>query len=218
MSKQSILVMVAIGVCVLAAAFAYGASDKNEEGYLGIFLQPVPQILAVHIGIAEGIGVVAADVAAESPASKAGMVQYDVVVSLNGKDVKGQQEFSSAIRAAGACNKVKLGLISKGQKKELEVLLGALSDAMGRSGVGGRRLLRDGERPDIFLSPGKPGLTLPDVGRGPRFQPLPDGPDIKPFMTPEVDQERLQILEDRIQQIEKQQAEILEKLDKLLAK
>ena len=198
MSRRNILIVVAIVGCVLAVAFAYGASDKNEEGYLGLFLQPVPPILAVHLGLAEGAGVVAAEVAAESPASKAGMVQYDVVVSLNDKDVKGQQEFSSAIRAAGAGTKVKLGLISKGQKKELEVVLSPLSDAVGKGGFGGRRLLRDGERPDMFLAPGKPGPTLPDVGRGPGFQPLPGGPDIKPLISPEVDQERLQMLEDRI--------------------
>jgi hypothetical protein len=209
MSRQSILVVVTIVGCVLAGALAYGAAEKNEEGYLGLFPESVPQILAVHLGLADGVGVVAGDVAAESPASKAGVVQYDVVVSLNGKDVKGRQEFTIAIRAAGACTKVKLGLISKGQKKELEVALGSLSEAMGKGGFGGRRLLRDGERP---------GVTLPDVGRGPRFQPLPEGPDIRPFVTPEVDREQLQLLEVRIRQIEKQQAEILEKLDKLLAK
>jgi hypothetical protein len=213
--RKNLVVVVVIGVCAVFFGGAYGATEKSEEGYLGVFLQPVPQILAVHLGLGEGVGVVAGDVAAESPASKAGMAQYDVVVSLNGKEIKGQQEFSSAIRAAGGGSKVKLGLISKGQKKDLEVVLGALSEAMGKGVSGGRRLLREGEKQDIFQSPGKPCPALPDIGRGPRF---PDGPDIKPFIVPEVDQERLQILEDRIQQIEKQQAEILEKLDKLLNK
>jgi hypothetical protein len=223
MSKHKILLAMALGGCVLAMTFASVAAEKSEEGYLGVFLEPVPPLLAVHLGLAEGVGIVAADVAAESPADKAGVVQYDVVVSLNAKDVKGLKEFSEAVRQAGAGSKVKLGLIKKGQKKEIEVVLGALPDnpGAGKYGgpMGGRRLLKDGERPEDFLSPGRRGPGLPDLRVMPRLQPLPDVPgDMKPFVVPQVDGERLQALEDRMELLEKQQAEILQKLDKLLAK
>jgi len=48
---------------------------------------------------------------------------------------------------------------------------------------------------------------------------LPSLPeDIRPLIDPEANAEKWQALEDRIAAIEKQQAEILEKLDKLLSR
>jgi membrane-associated protease RseP (regulator of RpoE activity) len=220
MLKRNILLAVVSVGAILAVAFASMASEKTEQGYLGVFLQPVPEILAVHLGLAEGVGVVAADVAAEGPADKAGLMQHDVIVSMGGKEVRGQREFAEAIRASGAANKVKLGLISKGQKKEVEVILGALSEAQGQQPgepKSGRRLLRDDETlPDLFerRSPG-----MPRVRPVPRFEPMPDMPeDIKPLIDPGSDLERWRLLEDRIARVEKQQIEILEKLDRLLAR
>jgi membrane-associated protease RseP (regulator of RpoE activity) len=219
MSRRGIALVVALMAGMLAVA-CVAAVEKADDGYLGLFLEPVPQILAVHLGLADGAGIVAADVAAESPADKAGLSQYDVVVSLNGKDVKGQEAFAAAIRAAGAGSKVKLGLISKGQKKDVEVTLGALSDATGKGKnlppKGGRRLMREGEQPNNLQGPGaRPGLRMV-----PRFEPMPGGGPEEgiPYVAPGGDDQRIQALEDRMAEIERQQGEILDKLDKLLAK
>jgi hypothetical protein len=220
MSKRGVLLAVlSVGV-ILAVAYVSVAAEKADEGYLGVFLQPVPEILAVHLGLADGVGVVAADVAAESPADKAGLLQHDVILSMDGKEVKGQREFAGAIRASGAGSKVRLGLINKGQKKEIEVTLGGISAAQGPKGPGeksGRRLLRDDETLPDFFERRSPGM--PRARPVPRLDPLPGMPeDIKPFIVPDTDSERWQLLEDRIAMVEKQQTEILEKLDRLLAK
>jgi hypothetical protein len=218
MSRRGIALVVAL-VGSISAIACVAAAVKADEGYLGLFLEPVPRILAVHLGLADGAGVVAADVAAESPADKAGLSQYDVVVSLNGKDVNGQEAFAAAIRATGAGTKVKLGLISKGQKKEVEVTLGALSDATGKGKnlpqKGGRRLMREGEQPNDLQGPGgRSGLRMV-----PRFEPMPGGPQERtPYIVPGGDDQRMQAMEDRIAEIERQQGEILDKLDKLLTK
>jgi membrane-associated protease RseP (regulator of RpoE activity) len=212
MSVRRVLLVVAVSGAIVTSACA-AESETHQDGYLGVFLEPVPEILAVHLGLTDGLGVVAGDVAAESPADKAGIMQYDVIVSLNGKDVKNSADFAAAIREAGAGAKVKLGLVSKGQKKEVEVTLGALKDSGKKDSEAGsksgRRLLRPGHLP----VPGRP-----DIGRMPRIEPFPEGPDMKPFVWPDGSDERLEALEDRMSQLEKQQAEILEKLDRLLAK
>jgi serine protease Do len=214
MSKKCILFSVLITGCSLLGSLGYGATEKLADGYLGVFMQPVPEILAVHLGLGEAVGVVAADVAAESPAEKAGIVQYDVIVAVNGKEVKDQEAFAKAVRQAGAGTKVKLSLIDKGQRKDVEVTLGELpaERAEGKrdqsKGIG-RRLFREGERPDDLMGPG---------ARMPRFMPPAAGPDARPLVVPDVDQERIQAIEDRIEKIEKQQAEILEKLSRLLEK
>lgn len=225
MSSRNVALGLALagGLLAIACAAVAVAADKTEEGYLGVFLEPVPQILAVHLGLAEGVGVVAADVAADSPAEKSGLGQYDVIVSMNGKDVKGMDTLSSAIRAAGAGSKVKLGLITKGQKKEIEVTLGALSEATGKgkhaAPKGGRRLLKEGGRPDENAAPGDITVVPGPNGNFRLSVPGPMAPRGGPddgFSGPAVD-DRLQALEDRIAELEKQQAEMLEKLDRALS-
>ena len=220
MLRHSALLAVAVGSLAIAGVFVSAEPQEKEEGYLGIFLGPVPEILAAHLSLAEGLGVVAVDVAAESPADKAGLKRYDVIVSLNGKEVAGQREFSDAIRQSGAESKVKLGVISKGQKKDMEVVLGALSEAVGKLEPGtGRRLLREGESPEDFFRQGPRTPMLPDIGQAPRIRPMPNRPDqMKPFFGPDMDEERWQMLEERMGRIEQQQAEILEKLEKLLSR
>lgn len=217
MSKMFISLSVLVACLGLTLTHAVYATEKTEEGYLGVFLQPVPELLAVHLGLSSGVGVVAADVAAESPADKAGLKQHDVIVSMGDKEVTGQREFAESVRAAGAGAKIKLGLISKGQKKEIEVVLGSLSEAQGAKETKdkpGRRLLQDDDR---LLQPF--GRGAPGVRPIPRIEPLPSLPeDIRPLIDPEANAEKWQALEDRIAAIEKQQAEILEKLDKLLSR
>jgi hypothetical protein len=215
MSKWNVSVLVLGTVALFGIGFVATAAEKSDEGCLGLFLEPVPQLLAVHINLADSVGVVAADVAAEGPAEKAGISQYDVIISLNGKDVKGVAEFSAAIRAAGAGTKVRLGLINKGQKKEVEVVLGSLTDAMGKGKVqsskSGRRLLKEAERQEDLLGP--------NMRVAPGFEPIPGGPQgVAPFAGPGVDDDRLAALEERLARIEKQQSDIISKLDTIREK
>jgi len=220
MLRYSIVPAIVVGMLAIAGTFVSAESQEKEEGYLGIFLGPVPEVLATHLDLAKGLGVLAVDVATASPAEKAGLKRYDVIVSLNGKDVTGGPEFSDAIRQSGAGTKVKLGAISKGQKKDIEVFLGALSEARGKLGPGtGRRLLREGENPDDLFRQSRRTPILPDIGPSPRISPMPNRPDqIRPFFGPDMDAERWQMLEERMGRIEQRQAEILEKLEKLLSK
>lgn len=213
MLKLSVLLIVLVG-CMQAAVCGAASGDKTDEGYLGVFLEPVPEILAVHLDLDTGLGVIASDVAAESPADKAGLKQYDVILSMDGREIKGQREFAEAVRAAGAGSTAKLDIISKGQKKQVQVVLGSLSEAQGpKKGQtqGPRRLLGEEESFRDLL---ERRSVVPRVRPAPRFGPAPS----TPMIDPELDFERWEILEERIAQLEKQQMEILEKLDKLLEK
>jgi hypothetical protein len=207
MSSKSIALGLALLGGILALACT-AVSEKVDEGYLGVFLQPVPKVLSVHLGLGEDAGVVAAEVAAESPADKAGIKEFDVITSVDGKDVKGLDVFSSTIRSKGAGSKVKLGIISKGQKKELEVVLGSLSEAMAAdrdsAGKGGRRLLK-GDKNNEDFGPGWRKLQ-------PQFMPDYPGDDMPSVVPDSGCDERLKAIEERLDTIARKQQEILDRL------
>ncbi|HSV27700.1 MAG TPA: PDZ domain-containing protein [Sedimentisphaerales bacterium] len=209
MSKLGISLIVLAG-CVQVAAFGATPEEKFDEGYLGVFLKPVPEVLAAHLGLDAGVGVVASDVAAESPAYKAGLKQYDVILSIDGKEIKDQHELAESVRSTGAGSTVTLDIISKGQKKQVQAVLGSLPEVRGQA-RGQRRLL--GEE-DVFRDLLERNPVVPRVWPAPEFRPEPG----TPLVDPELDLERWTLLEERMAQVEKQQVEILEKLNQLLAR
>ncbi|HVR73474.1 MAG TPA: PDZ domain-containing protein [Planctomycetota bacterium] len=97
---------------------------EHTRGFLGIGSAEVPEILAVHLGISDGTGVVAGDVLKGSPAEKAGVERNDVIVGVDGYEVKGAEDFSRLIAEKRPGDKVKIELIHKGDRKSVEAVLG----------------------------------------------------------------------------------------------
>lgn len=108
---------------------------EDSRGFLGIGSAEVPEILAAHLGLADGTGVVAGDVLKGSPAEKAGVERNDVLVGVDGYEVKGAEDFSRLIAEKRPGDKVKIDLIHKGNKKSVEAVLGKRpSDVPGLEG------------------------------------------------------------------------------------
>ncbi|HEX9961614.1 MAG TPA: PDZ domain-containing protein [Pyrinomonadaceae bacterium] len=74
---------------------------------IGAGLMPLTKQLAEYFGVGEGRGLLINDIHADSPAAKAGLRAGDVIVEVEGKEVKGMGDFVRAI----------------GEKKEGEVTL-----------------------------------------------------------------------------------------------
>lgn len=88
--------------------------------WMGVRLTAVPEPLAAHIGDS---GVMIANVAKDSPADRAGIAQYDVVVGFNGKDITRPQDLTAAIAEISVGQPAKLGIIRKGKPQELALTL-----------------------------------------------------------------------------------------------
>ncbi len=114
-------------VCVLLVAFcttvALAGEQENIAGYLGVRLMPVPELLRVHLGLDEGAGQLIINIVIDSPADKAGLGCYDVITALNEQEVRDYDKFVEAIQSAGAGAKVTLALISGGKKRNVTVHL-----------------------------------------------------------------------------------------------
>jgi serine protease Do len=61
---------------------------KVARGWLGIQIQPVTAEIARNLGLANSAGAVVAKVGAGSPAAAAGFEQGDVILSINGQEIR----------------------------------------------------------------------------------------------------------------------------------
>jgi len=90
--------------------------------WLGVRIMPVPAPLAAHLK-SGGAGVMVGNLVKDSPAHKAGLKRYDVIVGVDGRDVKDGPALIEAIRAHKAGDKVALAVVKKGRKKTVPVVL-----------------------------------------------------------------------------------------------
>jgi len=78
----------------LAESFMFG----GPRAYLGVSLNNLSPELSEHFGGAKEAAVIVESVADDSPADKAGVHVGDIIVSLDGKDVKNANDIRSALR------------------------------------------------------------------------------------------------------------------------
>ena len=106
-------------------AFVLVSDDKprtdTTRRWLGVQVGEVPAALAVHLGLEKDRGVMILNIIEDSPADKAGIKQYDVVVEVNGKKVKdGSRKFARSINRMGDGDEIKLRVIQAGKPRELK--------------------------------------------------------------------------------------------------
>jgi serine protease Do len=61
---------------------------KVARGWLGVQIQPVTAEIARNVGLANPVGALVAKVGAGSPAAAAGFAQGDVILSINGQEIR----------------------------------------------------------------------------------------------------------------------------------
>jgi len=98
-------------------------ADKPKPGFLGIGFGDVPEPLAEHLGLAEGAGVIVNDVWPESPASNAKLAKSDVLLSVDGYEVKGPADFTRLIGEHKPGDSIKIEYLHRGQKASATVTL-----------------------------------------------------------------------------------------------
>ena len=131
MKKTAIIAMLIVTATAYSVAWCKtsAASDKKKDkeprgAWLGVRLSPVPPPLKSHLGLKDK-GVMIDNVVEDSPADKAGIEQYDVIVSLNGEGVSDDVgDFIDAVRKCSPGDKLKLGLLRRAAERKVNVKLG----------------------------------------------------------------------------------------------
>lgn len=94
------------------------ASAVEAKAWLGVRVTPIPEPLAAHL---DRSGLMVANVVVDSPADRAGLERYDVLVSLNGRDVTDLETLAAALNDVGAGNDGTLKIIRGGREQSLGV-------------------------------------------------------------------------------------------------
>jgi membrane-associated protease RseP (regulator of RpoE activity) len=90
----------------------------GKSGFLGVHLVALTPELRKHYTKDEKTGVLVAKAEADSPASKAGLVTGDVIVSVDGKKVASAMDIGELIGAKKAGDKAKIGYFRNGARKQ----------------------------------------------------------------------------------------------------
>ena len=107
------------------------AHGKVTRGYLGIMIQDLTPELARTLDVKDTTGIIVSDVMAESAASEAGIEDGDIIVKLNGKNVKGVGTFRNKVASHSPGEKLKLDILRDGKAEKITASLKALPDEVG---------------------------------------------------------------------------------------
>jgi len=162
-------------------------NGEVKRGVLGVEAQDVTAEIAQMLGIADSKGAVVTRVRARSPAEAAGLKPGDVIVSLNGKSVAGEQDLHNieGLTAPGAS--VDVGILREGKPLTINTALKAaevvtikgetldprlggvqfseVSDSLRRQGIGGVSVTRIAENSRAYANGLRNGDVIVAVNR-----------------------------------------------------
>lgn len=110
------------------------AEKQAESAFLGVVTGMVPDMLAEHLGLKQGEGIIVRAVVPEGPAAKSGIVINDVITKVAGQPVGSPLDVSTEIAAHKPGEKVTLDLIHKGKPTLLDVTLAAKPEEVAAAG------------------------------------------------------------------------------------
>ena len=101
-----------------------------RRGLLGILGQDVDSGLAEAMNLDVNKGAFVSEVSVDSAADKGGIKAGDIITEMNGVTVNSFQELRAKIASKGAGSKIKLGLLRKGKRLTVDVVLGDATQAV----------------------------------------------------------------------------------------
>src|SRR5262245_54489913 len=113
---------------------------ETRRGWLGVNVQSVTEDLAETYGIREGTGARVASVAPDGPAAKAGILQDDVIVRFDGKDVTSMRGLPRLVSQTQIGKEVDVEVSRKGQRRTFKVMIGRLVEEVKPAAKAGVRV------------------------------------------------------------------------------
>lgn len=110
------------------------AHGKVTRGYLGIYLQDLTPDLASSLGLEQVRGILVSDVMEDSAAEAAGLKQGDVILKLDGKDVRDVGAFRNSISSMPPESAIRLDILRDGKEKTIKAVTRAQDEEGGENG------------------------------------------------------------------------------------
>ena len=103
-------------------------TGKVQRGRLGVSIQEVNQALAESFGLKETAGALVGQVEKDSPAAKAGLETGDIILGVNGKEIRSSGELPAIVATIPPGDTAKLQVWRKGSTRDIDVKVGSFSD------------------------------------------------------------------------------------------
>ena len=107
-----------------AAPEAKAPEKQPDIAYLGVVSQAIPDVLAEHLGLEPGDGIVVESVMPDGPAAKAGIQENDVITHVAGKAVGNIVDLTREVKQHKPGDAIKVSVIQKGTPADIDVTLG----------------------------------------------------------------------------------------------
>jgi serine protease Do len=123
------------------------AHGKVDHGYLGLLPQDVTPALAKAFGTSQTTGALVGEVTPNSPASRAGLKQGDIITEVNGQPIADANQLRLKIGMIAPNTNVTLKVMREGRMQDVAVTLGEFPSTEEQASVNGE-------------TPGENGLGL----------------------------------------------------------
>ncbi len=108
-----------------------GPVENDAVAYLGVVSTTVPEMLAGHLGLKAGEGIVVRALMPDGPAAKAGLGVHDVITRVGDKPVGSSEELTARIAARKPGDTIRLDVIHQGKAAGVDVTLGNRPENLG---------------------------------------------------------------------------------------
>ena len=117
-----------IGFAIPSTMVKKVMNDLITKGYvvrsfLGIYMQDINEDLYETLELQTRNGAIVSDIVEGSPASKSDLVEGDVIVSFEGKEISNGSELKNLVSSTDPGSRVKLGIYRDNKKKNIYVTL-----------------------------------------------------------------------------------------------
>ncbi len=99
-------------------------NGKVSRGYMGVSLQAISPDLAPQFGLKNDHGAIVGDVTPGKPGDKAGLKSGDVIVKIDGEEVKDSNDLTMKVTSHAPGSTVALDVIRDGKPMKISVTLG----------------------------------------------------------------------------------------------
>ena len=105
-------------------------ADKVAASFLGVVSAELPAVLAEHLGLKAGEGIVVQALMPDGPAAVAGVAVHDVITRVADQAVASPEDLTKQVAAHKPGEKVHLDVIHQGKPAGIDVTLGTRPDGM----------------------------------------------------------------------------------------
>lgn len=118
---------------------------QQANAFLGLVTLNVPEALATHLLLEPNEGVMVSELVPDSPATKSGINTHDVITRVADNIIRNREDLSRIVSEHKPGDTLRVEIIQKGQKNQLDVVLGERpADIMMGGGRGIDHMILDG--------------------------------------------------------------------------